>query len=74
MTDLPVELEEVRVLRLQPGDVIVVRIERPVTQVAADTLREKLEEAFPGHKGVILDGASMEVIRPEHPDGTGEAS
>ena len=51
-------------LRLEPGDVIVARIDDSVSMKDAELLKEKLGEAFPGHKVLICSGVTLEVARP----------
>lgn len=67
MTDLPAELEEVRILRLEPGDVLVLEAKQRVSQAEAEKLRERIESVFPGHKALIIDGATLVVARPGSP-------
>jgi hypothetical protein len=71
MADLPTEVEEVRVLRLQPGDIIVANLaERSgTTWEAAEKLRERLKEAFPDHEVLVCSGFTLEVARPPGIDG-----
>lgn len=63
----PPELEGVRILRLEPGDVLVLRAERRVSVAEANQLRERMESVFPGHKSLVLDGVTLEVARPGSP-------
>jgi len=75
VTALPKEIadigfEEARVVRLQPGDVIVLSTSKRLTMEAVDVLRERLGELFGDHRVAILeDGLSLEVLRKERFDG-----
>jgi hypothetical protein len=58
--------ESVRVMRLQPGDVIVVEVDYPVSQADQDAFTRRLERTFPGHTGFVIDnGARLSVARPD---------
>ena len=72
MAEIPQELESVKVLRLEPGDVIVAKLADHHDYAVAEKARTRLEDCFPGHKVVILGG--MEVARPTHNDGPGPIS
>jgi hypothetical protein len=53
-----------KALRLEPGDVLVVHVDR-LTETVAAKIRAALEEAFPGYQIVTFgDPARLEVIRP----------
>lgn len=64
---LPDEIQEVRVLRLQPGDTLVLRSDQHLTPEVAARMQEQLKAAAPeGVKCVVLDsGLGVEVIRAE---------
>ena len=51
---------------LEPGDVLLVRYNRPNLDMAqAQTIRERLSAHFPGHDIVVLtDGVQLSVVRP----------
>jgi hypothetical protein len=68
------EFESVRIMRLQPDDVIVVEVDYPVSAHDIDQFKARLEHTFPGHKAIVLDnGARLSVARPDEvkhdPDG-----
>lgn len=64
-------LEHVRVLRLEPGDTLVLAYPDHLTVEMAEHLKEKLQREFPGHKAIVLDGgASFDVLRAEQSDGS----
>jgi hypothetical protein len=58
-----IELEDVRRLHLDPGDVLVVRLPHRPSPEEAWHLRERLADVFPGRKALILGpGADIEVL------------
>lgn len=60
------ELPEVRVVRVQPGDVLVIRLHGQVTDDVADMLAQTMKKLFPANEGVLLDqGAEIEVLRKD---------
>ena len=61
---------KVAVLNLQPGDRIILRHQRVLTEVGYERLKSQIEEFFPGHKAVILEeGMEFGVGRiEERPD------
>lgn len=60
-----VDVAEVRVLRLQPDDVLVLAFDRPVNLVEAAKARAMLAGEFPGHRAVITTQAELLVVRPD---------
>ena len=63
---LPPSLASTTILRLEPGDVIVVRSMKRLTRTVKAEWETDLKRAMPGHKTVILDGEGidLQVIRP----------
>lgn len=60
--------ESVQILRLRPGDVLVVDVGRvPVSRDAAEEIRKRAEDEFPGHKIVVTYGVKFRVTREESP-------
>lgn len=57
-------IEELRVVGLRPGDVILVRTQQDVTKDQVDQIRARLSEVFPGHQIVIMTGVGIEIVRP----------
>jgi hypothetical protein len=58
--------ESVRIMRLQPDDVIVVEVGYPVSAHDIDQFKARLEHTFPGHRAIVLDnGARLRVARPD---------
>lgn len=59
------DVREVRRLELRPGDIIILRVEGPLTHDAADRLKELAMRQFTGHKVVILaNGLDIGVVGP----------
>lgn len=58
-------VDEVRILRLRPGDTVVVTLDRD--HVLDDhehaVLTERLQKRFPDHQVLVLSGAKLEVLR-----------
>lgn len=67
---LPPHVEEVRVLRLQAGDVIVAKMDDYLSPEQVKAVSDKLEAMFPNHKVAICMGLTLEVARPEQSDGS----
>lgn len=65
--DLPAEVEQVRVLRLQPGDIIVARVHEAIPMAQAKTTVDRLKEIFKGHEVLVCSGFTLEVARPGTP-------
>lgn len=61
------EAAEVRILRLQPGDEIILSIkdDRRVTSEMLDELRKQAEERWPGYRITTLGNVEMEVVQTE---------
>jgi hypothetical protein len=58
--------EAVQVLRLEPGDVLVLRYEHKMRPETIDTISQRLKAFFADNRVMVLDGgASIEVVRPE---------
>lgn len=61
-----IDIKDVRRLRLNPGDVLVVRID--VTEAAAVEIAEQLDDYFPDNRVMVLSpGADVEVLGPPPP-------
>lgn len=57
-------LEHLQVLRLEPGDIIVLACPQDISAEQAARLKIQLEELAPGHRPVILSGgATIGAIR-----------
>ena len=67
MTD-PDQYESVRILRLQPGDVLVVRLDADITRQQAHDIRQELKPKFPDNEVLVLGrGVDVEIFRAEEP-------
>ena len=61
-----VELPEVRILRLQEGDVLLFQAPGRLTDEESATMVERIEVTFPGHRAPVLeDGVALTVARIE---------
>lgn len=72
MTELPgcADLElpavpDVQILRLAPGDTLVLNVDHPLDDQEFATLSAQLKEQFPGHRVAILENATLSVLRKE---------
>jgi hypothetical protein len=54
--EVPAELPEVRILRVQPGDMLVLRHEKMIDAETAAWIRSHMEKQFPDNPCMILDG------------------
>ena len=56
--------EHVQVLRLEPGDVIVLELDRHPSAVEAEAIRNQAEAIWPNHRVVVLEkGTRLKVAR-----------
>lgn len=64
---LPDEIQEVRVLRLQPGDTLVLKSDKVLNAAQCENILAEWKRFAPeGVKCVVLDsGLGVEVIRAE---------
>lgn len=58
-------VDDVRVLRLRPGDAIVITVKSPLSDDENKRLIRHLQGQFPGTQVMILYGAKLEVLRAE---------
>jgi hypothetical protein len=68
MTD-DLDLQEIRVLRLRPGDTLTLITRTPdVSRETLAMLKAQMDDRFPGHETVVINNADLAVIRaPEQP-------
>ncbi len=52
---VPPELPQVRILRLEPGDILVLQHERRLDDLVMNRIREDVRERLPGHPVLVLD-------------------
>jgi hypothetical protein len=59
-------IKQIEVLRLEPGDVLVVKVgDRAISQHAAAAIREHVGRLIPGHEVLVIgEEVSVEVLRP----------
>lgn len=58
-------LEEARIVRLQPGDVVTVTLHYDTTEQERDVALSQLTALFPDNKVAVLEGAELAVVRAE---------
>lgn len=59
-----VELPEVKILRLQEGDVLLFQAPKLLSDYESATLVERIEATFPGHRALVVeDGIELTVAR-----------
>lgn len=62
---------EVRVLRIQPGDVMIVRVHEDITDAEVAFLKEQMTKLFPGHKCMVfVEGMELSVAREKASEAT----
>lgn len=60
----PVELPEVRILRLEPGDVLLLSARRRVSDAEVEAIGLQVRARFPDHEMVLLDnGLILDILR-----------
>lgn len=63
-TPAPPPQRDIRVLRLQPGDVLIMRTPTRLSQIDQEGIRQQVEKQFPGHKCLVLtDGLELDIAR-----------
>jgi hypothetical protein len=50
------EIQDVQRVRLEPGDVLVVRYDGILASSAKDRVAQQFETLFPDHKVIVMDG------------------
>jgi hypothetical protein len=63
-TDVNVTLAaEVQVLHLEPGDVLVVKVEQRIPEEDEQSIQRAFQEIWPNNRVVISNGLFYEVVR-----------
>jgi hypothetical protein len=62
MTD---EFQEVRILRLEPDDIVVLAVKATLNARQVAAIRRRLREKFPNHGIMVLSGAELSVLRKD---------
>lgn len=62
--DVLSRIEEIRIARLRPGDVVLARFSVPLEPEETEHFAEVLGRWFPDNNVVILEGVDIEVVRP----------
>ncbi|PWK81712.1 hypothetical protein C8D88_116124 [Lentzea atacamensis] len=60
-----IDLEHARVVRVQPGDVVVLRTDWPCSMQEVHAITQRVKRFFPDNECVVLSGAELEVFRSE---------
>lgn len=60
-----IDLQEVRVLRLRPGDILVLKAPADTTQQMFAELSQRMREEFPEHRTLVIVGVDLDVLRGE---------
>jgi hypothetical protein len=59
------KIEDIKRLRLEPGDILILRMRGRITMAAAEHIRNVFQNEIPGHKVMVLeDGARLDVVTP----------
>ena len=65
-SNTPTEFESVRILRLEPGDEIVLTLAERSMVAHVEEIRKMAEERWPGHPVTVLaNGIDMTVVRKD---------
>jgi hypothetical protein len=56
---------DVAILRLRPGDFLVVTMHDPLSEHAYSEIARGLKERFPDNPALLLEGATLSVLRKE---------
>lgn len=61
---VPVELPEVRILRLEPGDVLLLTTPYRISDADFEYIRDRFAEQMPGHRMALLEnGMTLDILR-----------
>jgi hypothetical protein len=61
-------LEEARIVRLQPGDVVTVTLHYDTDEKERAIVLSQLKELFPDNRVAVFEGAELAVVRAEEAD------
>jgi hypothetical protein len=60
----PVELPQVRILHLEPGDVLLISAPHMLTDADVAAIGQRVKAKFPGHDVAVLDnGLTLDILR-----------
>jgi hypothetical protein len=65
MPDLTELVQEVTIVRVQPGDVIVLTTRRRITPDMARELRSQVQSVWPNNKVVVADDVDISIARTD---------
>ncbi|MFI6304300.1 hypothetical protein ACIBCH_20715 [Amycolatopsis thailandensis] len=61
-------LIEATVLKVEPGDIIVLTAAHPLTEEQADLIGDAMRDRFPTNKIALLENLQLAVVRPSRVD------
>jgi len=62
---LEIKIADLSRVALEPGDVLLARVDGPIDMAQAEAIRKRLKWYFPGHDVVVVDGSvELSVVRP----------
>ncbi len=67
----PIDLEHVRVFRVQPGDTVVLRLDRSPSAAEAEFATARLKGFFPHNDCLVIGSGELAVVRPDKPEEVG---
>ena len=68
-----IEVEELRKVRLEPGDVVVLRVSDDIDAATAHACLDVLRQVFPDNRSVILQpGQDLEVVTSTNNSGAAD--
>ncbi len=63
---VPAQFPEVRILRLEPGDVLLITVPGRLSDAEFTALSSRMKAQFPDHPmGVLEGGATLDIVRQE---------
>lgn len=65
-TEAPL-LEGARLLRVQPGDVVAITVDRRASEADLDDIHRRVKTLFPHNEVGLLRGVALTIIRPTEP-------
>lgn len=62
----PIQIDALQILHLEPGDVLAVKFDRPLSLQEAHDVREQVKRLLPDNEVMVLDkGIELTAIRSE---------
>lgn len=58
-----IDIEDIKRVHLNPGDVLVIQVDKPISSATHKRIKELLHDVWPDNKAVVLDaGIDLEVV------------